>query len=91
MNSKKLKSDKRDFRPKLLRGDNEGQFLLIKRKIHQKKQFLIHKHQTSVKKLHLKNTTEFMSSANRGTLTISLPICIPFISSSCLIALEYVE
>jgi hypothetical protein len=28
-----------------------------------------------------------MSSANRDTLTISLPICIPFISSSCLIAL----
>jgi hypothetical protein len=29
-----------------------------------------------------------MSSANRDTLTISLPICIPFISSSCLIALH---
>jgi hypothetical protein len=28
-----------------------------------------------------------MSSANRDTLTVSLPICIPFISSSCLIAL----
>jgi hypothetical protein len=28
-----------------------------------------------------------MSSANKDTLTISLPICIPFISSSCLIAL----
>jgi hypothetical protein len=28
-----------------------------------------------------------MSSANRDTLKISLPICIPFISSSCLIAL----
>jgi hypothetical protein len=28
-----------------------------------------------------------MSSADRDTLTISLPICIPFISSSCLIAL----
>jgi hypothetical protein len=28
-----------------------------------------------------------MSFANRDTLTISLPICIPFISSSCLIAL----
>jgi hypothetical protein len=28
-----------------------------------------------------------MSSANRDILTISLPICIPFISSSCLIAL----
>jgi hypothetical protein len=28
-----------------------------------------------------------MSSANRDILTVSLPICIPFISSSCLIAL----
>jgi hypothetical protein len=28
-----------------------------------------------------------MPSANRDTLTISLPICIPFISSFCLIAL----
>jgi hypothetical protein len=28
-----------------------------------------------------------MSSANRDSLTVSLPICIPFISSSCLIAL----
>jgi hypothetical protein len=27
------------------------------------------------------------SSANRDTLTVSLPICIPFISSSWLIAL----
>jgi hypothetical protein len=27
-----------------------------------------------------------MSSVNRGTLTISLPICIPFISSASLIA-----
>jgi hypothetical protein len=29
-----------------------------------------------------------MLSANRDTLTVSLPICIPFISSSCLIALS---
>jgi hypothetical protein len=28
-----------------------------------------------------------MSSANRDILTVSLPICIPFISYSCLIAL----
>jgi hypothetical protein len=28
-----------------------------------------------------------MSSANRDILTVSLPICIPFIPSSCLIAL----
>jgi hypothetical protein len=28
-----------------------------------------------------------MSSANRYILTVSLPICIPFIPSSCLIAL----
>jgi hypothetical protein len=28
-----------------------------------------------------------MLSANRDILTVSLPICIPFISSSCLIAL----
>jgi hypothetical protein len=28
-----------------------------------------------------------MSSANRDILTVSLPICVPFISSSCLIAL----
>jgi hypothetical protein len=28
-----------------------------------------------------------MSSINRDTLTIYLPICIPFISSSCLNAL----
>jgi hypothetical protein len=28
-----------------------------------------------------------MSSANRGILTVSLPICIPFIPSSCLITL----
>jgi hypothetical protein len=28
-----------------------------------------------------------MSSANRDSLTVSLPICIPLISSSCLIAL----
>jgi hypothetical protein len=28
-----------------------------------------------------------MSSANRDILTVSLPICIPFISSSCLIVL----
>jgi hypothetical protein len=28
-----------------------------------------------------------MSSANRDTLRVSLPICIPFIPSSCLIAL----
>jgi hypothetical protein len=28
-----------------------------------------------------------MLCANRDTLTISLPICIPFISSFCLIAL----
>jgi hypothetical protein len=28
-----------------------------------------------------------MSSANRDTLTLSLSICIPFISSSCLTAL----
>jgi hypothetical protein len=28
-----------------------------------------------------------MSSANRDTLIVSLPICIPFITSSCLIAL----
>jgi hypothetical protein len=28
-----------------------------------------------------------MLSVNRDTLTVSLPICIPFISSSCLIAL----
>jgi hypothetical protein len=28
-----------------------------------------------------------MSSANRDSLTIYLPICIPFISSSCFIAL----
>jgi hypothetical protein len=28
-----------------------------------------------------------MLSANRDTLSISLPICIPFISSSCLITL----
>jgi hypothetical protein len=28
-----------------------------------------------------------MSSANRDSLTSSLPSCIPFISSSCLIAL----
>jgi hypothetical protein len=27
-----------------------------------------------------------MSSANRDILTVSLPICIPFIPSSCLIA-----
>jgi hypothetical protein len=27
-----------------------------------------------------------MLSANRDTLTVSLPICIPFISSSCLTA-----
>jgi hypothetical protein len=26
-----------------------------------------------------------MSSANRDILTVSLPICIPFIPSSCLI------
>jgi hypothetical protein len=28
-----------------------------------------------------------MLSANRDTLTVSLPICIPFISPSCLIAM----
>jgi hypothetical protein len=28
-----------------------------------------------------------MSSVNKDILTVSLPICIPFISSSCLIAL----
>jgi hypothetical protein len=28
-----------------------------------------------------------MSSANRDILTVSLPICIPFTPSSCLIAL----
>jgi hypothetical protein len=28
-----------------------------------------------------------MSSANRDILTVSLPICIPFIPSSCLLAL----
>jgi hypothetical protein len=28
-----------------------------------------------------------MLSASRDTLTISLPVCIPFISSSCLISL----
>jgi hypothetical protein len=28
-----------------------------------------------------------MSSANRDILTVSLPICIPFVPSSCLIAL----
>jgi hypothetical protein len=28
-----------------------------------------------------------MSFANRGILIVSLPICIPFILSSCLIAL----
>jgi hypothetical protein len=28
-----------------------------------------------------------LSSANRDILTVSLPVCIPFISSSCLIAL----
>jgi hypothetical protein len=28
-----------------------------------------------------------MLSANKDTLTISLPICVPFISSSCLITL----
>jgi hypothetical protein len=28
-----------------------------------------------------------MSSANRDILAVSLPICVPFISSSCLIAL----
>jgi hypothetical protein len=28
-----------------------------------------------------------MSSANKGILTVSLPICVPFIPSSCLIAL----
>jgi hypothetical protein len=28
-----------------------------------------------------------MLSANKDSLTISLPICVPFISSSCLIAL----
>jgi hypothetical protein len=28
-----------------------------------------------------------MSSANRDILTVSLPICIPFIPSSCLITL----
>jgi hypothetical protein len=28
-----------------------------------------------------------ISSSNRDNLTVSLPICIPFISSSCLIAL----
>jgi hypothetical protein len=28
-----------------------------------------------------------MSSANRDILTVSLPICIPFIPSPCLIAL----
>jgi hypothetical protein len=31
-----------------------------------------------------------MSSANRDILTVSLPICIPFIPSSCLIALARV-
>jgi hypothetical protein len=28
-----------------------------------------------------------ISSANKDILTVSLPVCIPFISSSCLIAL----
>jgi hypothetical protein len=28
-----------------------------------------------------------MSSANRDILTVSLPICVPFISSSCLFTL----
>jgi hypothetical protein len=31
--------------------------------------------------------SKIMSSANRDTLTVSLPVCIPFISSSYLIAL----
>jgi hypothetical protein len=30
-----------------------------------------------------------MSSANRDILTVSLPICIPFFPSSCLIALGH--
>jgi hypothetical protein len=29
-----------------------------------------------------------LMSANRDILTVSLPICIPFISTSCLIALD---
>jgi hypothetical protein len=34
---------------------------------------------------------QIMSSVNRDILTVSLPICIPFISSSCLIALLFAK
>jgi hypothetical protein len=32
-----------------------------------------------------------MSSANRDILTVSLPVCIPFMSSSCLIAIARIS